>query len=484
MKRTFIALFLFCILALASGQSPKKEELAQDSTETRSANPGSTCSYSNAFIQYLKRSGVTFFSEPDYNNKSCGDEWSNYGSCCDANSLKNFYANQQYEMRQLIRRAIKRVYDIKTVIYRQERIIQLAIVILKKRVNGMEVLNKNIKRKLVHLLSELRRFNHIGTGRALKWIHKYSVKMVISQKSCLENILDVRSDGLCYACSGRASSYFSSGRLNMHEDQCRGTISRCSGSWVYLLGFLNRVSRFYQASIRLQAKMGINFNRAMSNSPATYILNWVKEANLLRKLVKCKKGYCDFKTAKEICEGFISFDKPVYLNQALRIVRSIISNIGKTKGKVIKKKLRANKVVVTEKYYQLVRKDTKKALKYYKELDLKIILTSLSRFLPIQDRKELLSILKSTEENGRVLILSAKKTLPRVEKPQLAVIQPEATPAPQTTLNGDSTSTTRDSPLLCDAQQQVCETDKVVVSASVCSLMSGIFCTNPEIIFP
>jgi len=261
MKRTFIALFLFCILALASGQSPKKEELAQDSTETESVEISSTCSYSNAFIQYLKRSGVTFFAEPNYDSKSCGDEWSNYGSCCDANSLKNFYANQQTEMQLLIQSSINRVNGIRYVIYRQERIIQLAIVILRKRVTSMKDLNKDIRGKLVRLLSELRKSNSLATSFAQRWIHKYSAKMVYSQKSCLKKILDVRSDGLCYACSGRASSYFSSGRLNMHEDQCRGTISRCSGSWVYLLGFLNRVSLYYQASIRLQTKMGINFKK-------------------------------------------------------------------------------------------------------------------------------------------------------------------------------------------------------------------------------
>ena len=91
--------------------------------------------------------------------------------------------------------------------------------------------------------------------------------------------------------------------------------------------------------------MGVNFNKAMHNSPASRILNWATETKIIRKLADCKDGICDFSTAKEICESFISFDKPVYLNQALRIVRVMITKINSQKTKITRKK----KVKVTKK---------------------------------------------------------------------------------------------------------------------------------------
>ena len=207
------------------------------------------------------------------------------------------------------------------------------------------------------------------------------------QSTCLNSIQQKRNAGICYACSGRAENYFTSGKLNIHETQCRGVISKCFSSWYYLLAFLERVNLFYKASTKLQRKLGVNFNKAMSSSPASDVLNWVSETKLMRKLIGCKKGLCDFKTAKEICEGFISFDKPIYLHQALKIVNVLISKINTKKIATKNKKKSTEKAQKVESFSESVSKDAKKANQYYEQLDLDRILSSIQRFMTAKDKK-------------------------------------------------------------------------------------------------
>lgn len=148
-----------------------------------------------------------------------------------------------------------------------------------------------------------------------------------------------------------------------------------------------RVNLFYKASTKLQRKLGVNFNKAMSSSPASDVLNWVSETKLMRKLIGCKKGLCDFKTAKEICEGFISFDKPIYLHQALKIVNVLISKINTKKAVTKNKKKSTEKAQKVESFSESVLKDAKKANQYYEQLDLGRILSSIQRFMTAKDKK-------------------------------------------------------------------------------------------------
>jgi len=110
--------------------------------------------------------------------------------------------------------------------------------------------------------------------------------------------------------------------LNVNINQCRDVISQCSHSWLYLLQYLDKINTFLSDSIKLQKKIGVDFSKALPGGRTTGVLNWAKEANMVGKLNACKDGQCGFATARDICHAFLSYEKPVYLKEGLRMMES------------------------------------------------------------------------------------------------------------------------------------------------------------------
>ena len=91
------------------------------------------------------------------------------------------------------------------------------------------------------------------------------------------------------------------------------------------------------------------------------------------------------------------------------------------------------------------------------------------------------------QRKGRKLLLSklaskAVNITPEATKEQQ--VPSSTVPAPSTPTVDADQSTNRDSPLLCDAQQIICQADKVVLSASMCETLGGVLCTTPAITYP
>ena len=76
-------------------------------------------------------------------------------------------------MRRLKQLALNRVHEIFHLIARQERVIHIAIMVLRKRFHSLNKFDKAYKARIVHLLTELRRSNQRVTGPALTWMYKY-----------------------------------------------------------------------------------------------------------------------------------------------------------------------------------------------------------------------------------------------------------------------------------------------------------------------
>ena len=86
MNRTFIAIFVFCLLVLATNQS-------------------SQCSFRNAYTRHLLKGEVEWLSSAQQISNHCGSEWRDHGMCCNVNSLKKFVQRQNENLDKLVAKA-------------------------------------------------------------------------------------------------------------------------------------------------------------------------------------------------------------------------------------------------------------------------------------------------------------------------------------------------------------------------------------------
>jgi len=158
------------------------------------------------------------------------------------------------------------------------------------------------------------------------WINTHKYEMIDAQQNCIQKIQTERSASLCYTCSGRANEFFTGDSLHIHEMTCRTLIKGCSSSWWYLINYLDQVNRFNDAVKEIENVAGITVAEYNGIVPAKEVLSWAGKNNLRQNLGRCGDGLCEFHIAKNICENFISIERPIYLNQALNLADTTLKD--------------------------------------------------------------------------------------------------------------------------------------------------------------
>jgi len=353
-------------------------------------------------------------------------------------------------MNDLIQQSTQRVGIIEEIGYSYYTTMHTGIDILKKR-----FLNSTLPEKeRIAYSNQMQQFQYESnrlTQRALYWMRKHMRKMVSDQRKCLNKLLQVRSSSVCYACSRKGKYFFTKNMLNVNINQCRDVISECSHSWLYLLQFLDRVNTFLRESQRLQRWIGVDFEKALPNGRTTSVFNWAKEADMVGKLNRCKDGQCSFSTAKDICNAFLSYKRPVYLKEALRMMVAKDAN-----GETIDRSVSRDSHSI-------------KAAEYFGKVDLMKVKQSIDKYLA------------RNAKNGRKLLSMPGSTQPRTS---LATARPagtftqSGTSALSSLATGTAAATQQvtASPLLCGSSI-VCNYDLVIQEVSKCTL-SGIGCAD------
>jgi len=103
-----------------------------------------------------------------------------------------------------------------------------------------------------------------------------------NQEYCVKLISSMRSSLVCYACSGRASKFFTRGNINLHEDDCRGTISECSEAWFNLLQFINIATSLKGSVVELGRLLNINLMNYLASDASSAFDNLSSQLYLVR----------------------------------------------------------------------------------------------------------------------------------------------------------------------------------------------------------
>lgn len=465
MRINFIALFVVLLIGTAIAQAAKPEPAA----------PAADCSSSNPIINYLKANKVKFFKDANFDSEKCGGEWENYGGCCDVNSLLRFSQIDKDNINKLHTSGKHQASKIKKYIYYYRVVIGVSFNALRKRASEDKGLTSAQKLKIISQLNEARLTYFKDIISTTKWIRGNTRKIMQNQRTCLNTIAELRSNSACYACSGRAHVFFTKGMLNVNENECRATIADCSGAWTGIFTLIWQISKFNIQVRSLRKALGVDFSSMMVKEATTVLLDWSNQLALATNLASCQDGLCDFPIAKSICESLLSYDKPIYLEQVLNMVRNDMSSSNVELNKQVRQAM------------------VDKAVEYFNKMKTQDFIDTLHKlnfFIPSsinskgQDSKHKPNPHNapkpSAHKKGRKLLLKKPPTPPAAPTPS-APVQPVLQPVIDAAV--DLVQNTIQNPLLCAQSAAICVAEKVIQTITDCS--SGLIqCTTPSLSFP
>ena len=203
---------------------------------------GSSCSSaSNPFITHLVSKGVTLKASPDKTTGKCGEEWRNFGTCCDVQSLEFYISEQQKEFKDNHKRFV-------------EDLLELA----QNADQAINVFRKTLgRRRMMMELEELRNlssqyFNEFKieyekkNSELLTKDEKFFFSLIRvvtdnlpniekTKDKCKDRMAKVRSSAACFTCSGRSPSFFQDNKVLINMQDCKAIIYDCQPYWKYLV---------------------------------------------------------------------------------------------------------------------------------------------------------------------------------------------------------------------------------------------------------
>ena len=274
MRKQILVIVIMCGLLLSLR--------AQTQTAKAGQNPAlsTQCATKNPFLAALKSQGVTIYESPQINNEKCGNEWKQFGSCCEQSTLVN-YAQQDY-----------------TDLFNRFNNIHLEYMKFKGRMDK-EILKQkdSVKKELENIQKEAKAiFTKVNEQGFF---------------SCPDILAKVRSSSLCDTCSGRSERYFTTDKYaQLSLSDCKTVIDGCSLPWKIMAEMITMMSKL---TVILK-KHDITITGAdIRDDNIQKTESWLKEIEL-EKLLKdcnCSANKCDCKpdNAKKLCDNLITLNK-------------------------------------------------------------------------------------------------------------------------------------------------------------------------------
>ena len=178
----------------------------------------------------LKRNGVTVHDQPQQSSGlTCTAEWSPHLTCCDAPSLVEYAEKDIKRVNKAIKNVKEDVVSLMKFMRKFEEQIEEAIKKsnMKKdeKKSYVDELNKDLKsfkNELDSLLDDEKDTNE-------------------DKDNCFDRIKEIRTNSLCYTCSGRSSNFFLQGLALMRLGECKSTVKKCGKTWKKSIDLLDAI---------------------------------------------------------------------------------------------------------------------------------------------------------------------------------------------------------------------------------------------------
>lgn len=259
-------------------------------------NTGILCISQNPLIRMLKNNSVEVYDVPrETNAATCAREWHYHQTCCNPQHIVD-YAKQDL---QHIKKAIVNMREDVEIMFAFER--EISEFVQQRTLNGNSYyidLQKDLN-KFKRLFKDLLAFDSAPSTDKDK-------------DACFNRIHEIRTNSLCYTCSGRSSHFFLQGLALMSMSECLTTLQKCIHTWrstVILIDVL-----VVAATMKAKFRRMMNHILSKINLELGHIQNlqvWIGGDQIRSALQDYSKNpkTTSWVSKKLICESFISLRK-------------------------------------------------------------------------------------------------------------------------------------------------------------------------------
>ena len=252
----------------------------------------------------LRNENVEVFLSPQPStSRICAAEWRTHQTCCNATHIVNY---AKADVKQ-VGAAIK---DIKADLYTVLESVTQVEEKLYEAVKGSS--DRNAVKDLDKITQHVANFKQ--TLESLKQQEKTDNQ---EQTRCFSRIKQIRTNSLCYTCSGRSSRFFLQGQAMMSIQDCQTTISKCSDTWKDALDLFDAMRLARRIQRYIKEELGQAELVEFDNEHLEKLRDWIGGPETRRSFKKCftNPASCAESSAKKICNKFISLRRDDLLQE-------------------------------------------------------------------------------------------------------------------------------------------------------------------------
>ena len=280
------------------------------------------CEQKNSFLRGFKQSGaVQIHDAPVFGSHRCGNEWRQYGTCCEESSMINYVNQDTGHIKNYLDRLIMDVSYIKESL---QLFIKTLDFIVEKVGQRTDFTNRPRRNQM--LLNSVRQID--ASRGELHQVYQdmdaADDRMRVRQRGCALKINQLRSQSVCSYCSGRSEIYFLNSKAVISEETCSDFINSCFDAWTMLIQIMNGMKKIGELSRDIRRIAGrIKFpiqNQAMEN-----LINWDRSTRLTELVSGCGGSVhgCSQTNKELLCNHLLNLRKPSYLQDTADYLSSL-----------------------------------------------------------------------------------------------------------------------------------------------------------------
>ena len=280
------------------------------------ANSSSTsiCSGKNPFLSILKSKGVVVEQSPIPEKTKCSNEWLSHGTCCEVNSLVQ-YAKEDAER---INQAVSVVHtELKSIFHGLRKLFTRTLLLLKRLNSGKVILDKESTELL-----EIIRSPSIHSFRMMlyRWDHGNSQEVFASFPKCWNYMIKLRSNSLCFTCSGSSQKYFKDGKAIITQSTCSDIMDNCAESFSLTAKFIEGIDTFVDHIAKLSIKIP---NLKVLEQDFGKMAKHMKRLDLHKLSVQMESSKKKSTLIKdEMCSKLVTLGGPTFIEQIADFFRN------------------------------------------------------------------------------------------------------------------------------------------------------------------
>ena len=202
------------------------------------------CKGKNPYLGILEAGQVQIFEQiQSGDDTKCGNEWAEFGTCCEIESLKQYAHNDEEEIKksaaevsQMLLELAKSIQD--TIKFSASNSGKPFTKLFLK--TAIDFLNSNVIKEKTQILTQIQK----------------STEIINSVQQCWDLMAKFRAHSLCSTCSGRSEIYFMEGQGVISSESCTAILDKCAMGFQAQVNTLDVVERILEVFGKIKEIFG------------------------------------------------------------------------------------------------------------------------------------------------------------------------------------------------------------------------------------